>query len=230
MTPTRQYRSELRARQAAQTRDAILAAARRRFADHGFAAVTIKEIADAAGVSAQTVYSTFASKAGLALALIAFINEEAGAAEMARDMAAARTPRQLLGASVHLVCVLHERIGDIIRVLLDAARVDNALEPAVAAGRASHAQPQHHLAERLARAGALHESLTVETAAGLLTVCTSPEAIERYVVEVQWTYAGIEAELTEAMVRALCRPETADQPCLPPEARTPGAASGRDHE
>jgi AcrR family transcriptional regulator len=216
MSSARPYSSRLRTRQADQTRQLVLASARRLFADNGYAATTIKQIADAAGVSAQTVYNAFTSKAGLAQALIDYTNRESGAEEMARDVAAARTPHDMLAASVHLVCVLHERIGDFIRVLLEAARVDEALQPAVAAGRASHAGPQMMLAGRLQEAGALQPGLTPEAAAGLLTVCTSPEAVDRYVVDCGWSYARVEEELTSAMVRALCRPEMANQECLKP--------------
>jgi AcrR family transcriptional regulator len=230
MSSTRAYSSPLRSQQADQTRQAMLAAARRLFADHGYAATTVKQIADSAGVSAQTVYNAFGSKAGLTHALIDYTNREAGAEDMAVAVAAARTPREVLGASIHLVCVLHARIGDFIRVLLEAARVDDALEPAVAAGRASHAEPQRILARRLDAAGALHPGLTAEAAAGLLIVGTSPEAVERYVADCAWTYARIEDELTSAMVRALCRPELADQECVGPPTRgarrPPAAPSG----
>lgn len=224
MSSARAYSSPLRARQAANTRQAVLAAARRLFADNGYAATTVKQIADAAGVSAPTVYNGFTSKAGIAQALIDYTNEESGAAQMARDVAAARTPQDMLRASIHLVCVLHQRIGDFIRVLLEAASVDTTLRPAVAAGRASHAGPQELLARRLDEAGALRPELSRETATGLLTVSTSPDTIERYVTELGWGYDRIEEELTSAMVLALCRPDKAQEACLRPLRRDrPGA-------
>ncbi|MBB2890784.1 TetR/AcrR family transcriptional regulator [Flexivirga oryzae] len=223
MSSARTYSSPLRARQAADTRQAVLAAARRLFADTGYAATTVKQIADAAGVSAPTVYNGFTSKAGIAQALIDYTNQESGAQEMARDVAAARTPQDMLRASVHLVCVLHERIGDFIRVLLEAASVDAALLPAVAAGRASHAGPQQLLARRLDEAGALRPEVSRDTAAGLLTVSTSPDTIERYVADLGWDYDRIEEQLTDAMVLALCRPDMARQPCLPPLRGRPDA-------
>lgn len=216
MASARAYSSPLRTRQAADTRQAVLVAARRLFAENGYAATTVKQIADAAGVSAPTVYNGFASKAGIAQALIDYTNRESGAAEMARDVVAARTPHDMLRASVHLVCVLHQRIGDFIGVLLEAARVDPTLLPAVAEGRASHAGPQQMLARRLAEAGALRPDVSRETAAGLLTVSTSPDTIERYVTDLGWDYSRIEDTLTNAMVVALCRPEKAHQKCLTP--------------
>jgi AcrR family transcriptional regulator len=53
--PTRPYRSELRARQAGETRRRIVGAAAELFAELGYARTTLKQIAQRAGVSAETV-------------------------------------------------------------------------------------------------------------------------------------------------------------------------------
>ncbi len=74
MAEARPYRSPRRKRQAEQTRDAILATARRLFSERGFAATPISDIAAAAGVSVPTVYASVGSKAELAVCLVAFIN------------------------------------------------------------------------------------------------------------------------------------------------------------
>lgn len=207
MAATRPYRSPLRARQAEQTRQDILAAARTAFAADGYTATTIRAVAARAEVTEQTVYATFGSKGGLALALVDYANEVAGVVELGRAADAATNPHDLLAGAIHLVCVLHERVGDLIMMLLEAGRVDSALAPALEAGRAHHAGPQRRIAERLAREGALREDVDVDTAAGLLTVSTGPEAIDRYVSDLGWTYAQVEERLTPAVLRSLCRPE-----------------------
>jgi AcrR family transcriptional regulator len=51
----RAYRSELRQRQAEETRLRVVAAAAALFADLGYARTTLAKIAAAAGVSAETV-------------------------------------------------------------------------------------------------------------------------------------------------------------------------------
>jgi AcrR family transcriptional regulator len=51
-----------RARKKAQTREQILAAAQRLFAERGFEAVTISDVANAADVAVQTVFNHFATK------------------------------------------------------------------------------------------------------------------------------------------------------------------------
>lgn len=59
-----------RAESKAKTRDALLRAANRLFHRNGFAATTVDEIAEEAGVTSGAVYSNFATKEDLFLALI----------------------------------------------------------------------------------------------------------------------------------------------------------------
>jgi TetR/AcrR family transcriptional regulator, regulator of autoinduction and epiphytic fitness len=61
----RRYRSTLRADQARETRRRIRAAADALFLERGYAAVSIDDIARAAGVARQTVFTVFGSKAKL---------------------------------------------------------------------------------------------------------------------------------------------------------------------
>ena len=51
-------RPSLRARQAQLTQQEILGAARRLFAENGYTRTSVRDIAKAAGVSAQTVYDS----------------------------------------------------------------------------------------------------------------------------------------------------------------------------
>ena len=65
-TPTkRTYDSSRRTLQAAQTRDAVVHAAMERFSATGWAGTTLADIAEAAGVSVETIYKGFGSKKGL---------------------------------------------------------------------------------------------------------------------------------------------------------------------
>lgn len=67
--PPRRYDSTRRREQARHNRRAVLAAARRRFLAQGYATTTIAEIARDAGVSVETVYKAFSTKAGVLKAL-----------------------------------------------------------------------------------------------------------------------------------------------------------------
>ena len=68
----------LRERRAQLTHDEILGAARRLFAEHGYARTSVRDIAKAAGVSAQTVYDSVGSKQQLVAQLNDLIDAEAG--------------------------------------------------------------------------------------------------------------------------------------------------------
>jgi len=61
----RRYRSTLRAEQAQDTRRRIRTAADTLFLEHGYRDVSMDDIAKAAGVARQTVFSAFGSKAGV---------------------------------------------------------------------------------------------------------------------------------------------------------------------
>lgn len=61
----RRYDSTRRSQQAAQTRADVLAAAIELFSAHGWAGTTLGAVAEAAGVSVETIYNGFGSKKGL---------------------------------------------------------------------------------------------------------------------------------------------------------------------
>ena len=61
----RRYDARSRQSQARETRDRVLAVARRLFIEHGYAATSIALIAEEAGVSAPTVFAGFKSKVNL---------------------------------------------------------------------------------------------------------------------------------------------------------------------
>jgi AcrR family transcriptional regulator len=63
--PTRSYHAPRRAAAAAETRQAILRAAKEEFEERGWAATTIRSIAARAGVSPKTIEALFATKPAL---------------------------------------------------------------------------------------------------------------------------------------------------------------------
>ena len=69
-----------RERKKARTRDALRASARRLFAEQGFAATTVEQIADAADVSERTFFRYFESKEDLLLPDVVAVFESVGRA------------------------------------------------------------------------------------------------------------------------------------------------------
>jgi AcrR family transcriptional regulator len=69
-TSKRHYQSQVRQRQALDTRRRIVEATRRLLQSEGYAGMTIEAIAHRAQVSAQSVYAIFKSKTGILIALL----------------------------------------------------------------------------------------------------------------------------------------------------------------
>ena len=131
------YKSERRQQQAQATHRDILRAARRLFAERGYAATSVADLAQEAGVAVQTIYTSCGSKRELVLALVDTIDEEAGIAPIAARQAESDKPEEIVSLAVRLTRQLNERCGDIISALLSAA----SLEPDAAAAAEDHFVP-----------------------------------------------------------------------------------------
>ena len=150
--------------QAAETRRLILASARRRFADDGYARTSLKAIAADVGVSVQTIYDSVGAKADLVRRLNDLIDDEAQVGELAATLATETDPRAVVAVPARITRRIHERCGDLVRADFEAARAEAELaEVAEEAGR-RHRRGATRVAARLAELGALAEGLTVADA------------------------------------------------------------------
>ena len=130
--PRRPYRSERRREQAEETRERVLAAAARLFAERGFESATIAAIAAEAGVSPETVYAAFRNKRTLLGELIRAavrgsdsspVPQQAGP----RAVAAATDQREQLRLFAADISRRLERVGPLVEVLATAARSEPEL-------------------------------------------------------------------------------------------------------
>jgi len=129
--PAPRYHSPLRARQAAQTREAIIGAAIKLFAERGWAATTLPMIASEAGTAVDTIYSTFGSKSELLIAAVdvAIVGDDEAAPMVDRpDFALlGKGPRsERLRAGVRFTLGVYERSVPILKALQEAAASDTA--------------------------------------------------------------------------------------------------------
>jgi len=129
--PASRYHSPLRARQAAETRRAIIAAAITLFRDKGWAATTLPMIASEAGTAVDTIYSTFGSKSSLLLAAVdvAIVGDDEDAAMIDRpDFAQLGKGRRIerLRAGVHFTVGVYQRSVPLLKALQEAAASDEA--------------------------------------------------------------------------------------------------------
>ena len=158
----------LRERQAQLTRDEILKAARRLFADRGYSRTTVRDIAEAAGVSSQTVYDSIGSKQAIVARLNDLIDAEAGILAIAGAVAQSTDPREVAGANARITRSILENCGDILHALVTGAAAEPDLAAVLAEGHRRHVAGAGMMVGRLQALGALDPSLEVEEAVATL--------------------------------------------------------------
>lgn len=142
---TRRYDSPIRARRAQETRDAVRAAAAELFTTRGWAATGMRDVAKAAGVATETVYSHFSSKRVLLQSVIdvAVGGDPQPVAVAQRDefTALGRGPRaERLARAAALIRAINERTAPYAQVIREAAPGDPAIAEVLDATRARQRQ------------------------------------------------------------------------------------------
>ena len=130
----------LRERRAQLTRDEILGAARRLFAERGYARTSVRDVAKAAGVSAQTVYDSVGSKQELVSTLNDLIDAEAGIPALARAAAESEDPGEVAATNARITRSILEHCGDIIHALVTGAAAEPELAAVLAEGQRRHVE------------------------------------------------------------------------------------------
>jgi AcrR family transcriptional regulator len=157
-------RSTLRERHAALTRSVILDVARRQFAERGFAATAVRPIAEQAGISVQTLYSTFGSKQGLLLALVDTIREQTDAPNTWQLIERSEDPLEVVELAAQIRRRILERCGDIVITFREGAAGDPDVAAAYEEGRRRSREGIAHMCTRLKALDALRPGLTRERA------------------------------------------------------------------
>jgi AcrR family transcriptional regulator len=128
----------MRERQAELSRSEILLAARRLFAERGFARTSVRDIANAAGVSIQTVYNSIGSKPAVVARLNELIDSEAGIGAIVGPIAASRDPQQVAALSARITRSMLENCGDIIRAVVTGAAAEPEIQAVLDEGHRRH--------------------------------------------------------------------------------------------
>jgi AcrR family transcriptional regulator len=132
------YDNTARQARAQQTRRAVLAAAATAFLDQGYAGTTIRGVAEAAGVSPETVYKTFRNKATLLKAVydvtLAGDDDPVPVPQRPEALAVrnATTPGDAALAYASLARMISGHVGPLLTVVLGARGTDPDLEAFVA--------------------------------------------------------------------------------------------------
>jgi len=186
----------LRAEQAAVTTRRILDAARRGFADAGYAATTLRGIASEAGVAVQTVYAVFGSKANILRALRESVVTDPAASEAYAAALAATDLDEALASFAHSIRLRWEAGHDIVMVHASAAAADPEIRAEVAAASAMRSGGIARLAQRLSE---LEHGLDPRRVEALLDALTLTSVYEQVVTKHGWSPDDYESWLAGAL-------------------------------
>ena len=207
--PKRKYASTRRAGQAADTREAVIAAARQQFIAAGWQGTTIAGVARAAGVSNETIYAVFGGKQALLQAVMERavrrtdpavpLLEQAGP----RAIGAAADQRAQIALFAEDITGVLGNVAALMAVVRTAAATDAEL---AALYRGLHDGRRRNLAfvaKALSEKGPLRHGMDAEAATALLWRLASPELF-LLITDLEGLQAASYAEwLTGALVDAL---------------------------
>jgi len=206
----RRYSSPVRQRQAAETRRRIAEAARQLYVAKGYAGTTIQEIARAAGVAPQTVYSVFGSKRGI----LAEIVDRAAFGPAYQEAIGSAQEAQGPAARLRLVARITRTIADSLRAELELLGSAGVVAPELAELARERESRRYEIEAKnvahLAAAGALRSDLDPVEANDILWAFTGQEFYRLLVLERGWDSARYERWLGDLLIATLLAPEQAD--------------------
>ena len=203
------YNSTLRAAQARATRRAIVDAAARLFAERGYGATTVDAIAETAGVSRKTVFTSVGGKTeALKLALDwAIVGDDEPVPMLERPHVRAMQlepdARQILTSYARYVRQAAARTAPLHQVVQAAAGLDADIRALAEEGRAQRIRGMRAMAQSLADRGALKPGLTPLEAADVLWLLIDPSVYHRLVIEQKWTPDRYQEWLADALISLL---------------------------
>ncbi|GLY74626.1 TetR family transcriptional regulator [Actinoallomurus iriomotensis] len=205
------YRSQRRADAAAQTRAAILSSARELFLASGYSSVTVAQIAAAAGVAVQTVYSSAGGKTAILADLLARAVHDPIVDESLDSMAAATDPQEVIDITAAGVRRTHERHWDVLFGLLHDGLGEPAATQVQKEGVDAFVATLTKVADRLVKLEALRPDVDHTLAVDLLWFYLGQRSWFLLVGERGWDFDRAEEWLAASARRALLRDSDASR-------------------
>ena len=205
MSTSRPYRSTLREERARDTRLRIRRSARELFTTRGFSDTTIAQIAEEAGVSPQTVYAVFGSKAGIVGVMLEDLEQSADEETWVARIVDEENPRRQLRLFASFNRTLFETGAPILRALM-AARSEADVAAVAERGDHKRREGTARLVGVLASKGALREGLKSRDAADRLWLLTSAEQYMLATDGLGWSPARYERWLSDLLEAELLDP------------------------
>ena len=214
--PRRRYDNRRREEQALQARRRVLEAANELFLERGYPGTTMAQVARAAGVSVETVYKAFGTKAALAKELwdVTLVGDDQPVPLAQRPEFTAITaepdPRRMLAAYAALGRVLYERLGPLLRVIVEGAQAgDPELRDVLATIERERLAGASGFVASLAERGLLRDGLDPEAARDVLWTLISHEVCRLLVDGRGWSLDRWERWLAATLADVLLDPPPA---------------------
>jgi AcrR family transcriptional regulator len=211
---TRHYRSTLRADQVRQTRRRICDAAEGLFLDRGYVSTSMDDIARAAGVSRQTVFSAFGSKATLLKAVldIRLVGDDEPVAIADRPAAqavlAATDPHEAIRLQAALVVEVYQRTMPLWPTLTAGAFMDPELRELVDFYEQGLREGPTVLVDVIARLGALRRDRSRRNLKEAMYLLVHPTTMHN-ASRLGWSANDLERWLAESLTALLLVPTPA---------------------
>ena len=199
----RPYYSQVRQRQAEQTRQRILVAARELFESRGYALTTVEAIAEIALVSPKTIAAVFGSKRAL---LAEVINPKAlnpRVRQLAEEVGTTEDASRQLSLVAQITRQAYEPLAGLLELVRTAGAVAPELADVTRQIEARRRQNQARLIASLREQGALRPGLSLEEATDVLWALTSYDLYRMLVVEQRWEPERYETWLAQLLVQHL---------------------------
>jgi AcrR family transcriptional regulator len=206
----RPYDASGRREQARERRRAVVAAARELFERDGFRPTTIAAIATHAGVSAESIYKGFGSKAAVAKAV--FDDTIAGDDEPVplADRPAAQTMRdepnvrRKIAIFVDGLAQRQARSARVQILIRDGRHVDDSLAPVWAKLTDEGLLGMTMLGQNLLSTGQLRDGIDLDEVRDVLWNYLAIDHYERLVLSQGWPLPRYARWLTETITKAIC--------------------------
>jgi len=205
----RDYRSDLRAAQAQETRRSIVSAATRLFVEDGYGSTTINAVAEAAGVSRKTVFTAVGGKLDLLKLTLDWSVAGDDQAVALSDRAALRKlmdqpdPRGVLSGLVALLVAIGTRVAPLYVALEVAGSMDPAARDLVEESQRRRLDDAHKVVRRLRDLDALTTHITYQEAVDVVWLAMDPAIFDRLVRVRGWTASRFEEWLVDTLCRQL---------------------------
>jgi TetR/AcrR family transcriptional regulator of autoinduction and epiphytic fitness len=207
--PKRPYRSTRRQAQARQTRQQILAAARRLFIENGYNGATIEAIARQAGVAQETIFAVFGNKRNLLSSLVDFtvggderpiaLLERAGPQGVLRE----HDPVQQVHFFAADIANILERVAPIFEVVRMAAKTEADIAELLKNMLAGRMHNLEVFVQQLATHSRLRQGPDIIQATEIVWAISSPEVYNLLTVDRGWTKEKYVHWLGDTLVQLL---------------------------